>query len=229
MKEEQQRRQNLMHDGSGIDFFSFGTRKIEKSNQYFLRLGEYYRQPGVSFAIEKGNSIYRHPANSNADNLHQAVYKEETIPVRYAYDPFLEENRKGAVLIPVTKGSYTMLQIFTLVLLITAVVLIFYFGFYNFFRVLMEIGRGNGFNRKNTSRLYTAGWTFLLIPIIPLVILQVSDWYFGSCIPDGLSFSFFRSLRDGLWTHILAGSPVLITAIAFEKGTRIKEELDTVI
>ena len=49
MKEEQLRRQNLMHDGSGIDFFSFGTRKIEKSNQYFLRLGEINRRGPVTF------------------------------------------------------------------------------------------------------------------------------------------------------------------------------------
>ena len=229
MKEEQLRRQALLHDGSGIDFFSFGTRKIEKTSQYFLRLGEYYRQPGVSFDIKNGNSIYRHPVTSTGNDFHQAGFKEETIPVRYAYDPFLEENRTGAVLIPVSKGSYTLLQIFTLLVFIAAVVLILYCGFYNFFRVLLDIAKGNSFSRRNTSRLYTAGFTFLLVPIIPLLLLQVADWYFGSSIPDGLSFSFFRSLRDGLWTHILAGSLVLVTAIAFEKGRVYKREVDTLV
>lgn len=229
MKAEQLRRQLLKDEGSGIDFFSFGTRKIENTNQYFLRLGEYYREPGVSFDIENGNSIYRYPANTAANGMQHAGYKEQVIPVRYAYDPFLDDHLKGAVLLPVSKSNYTILQVFTFILTLAAVILILYFGFYKFLLVLVDIARGKGFSHKNTSRLFVAGWTFLLVPIIPLLLLQVADWYFASSIPSGLSFSFFRSLSNGHWTHILLGTVVLATALAFEKGTKMKNELDTVV
>ena len=122
-----------------------------------------------------------------------------------------------------------MLQVFTFVLFLSAVILFLYFGFYKFLLVLLDIAKGKGFSHKNTSRLFIAGWTFLLVPIIPLVLLQVADWYFASSIPNGLSFSFFRSLSEGHWTHLLLGTVVLATALAFEKGTRMKEELDTVV
>ena len=228
MKQEQIRRQQLLDDGNGIEFFSFGTRQSNNTGQHYLLLGEYYRQPGVSFDIQNGNTIYRYPANPTTHGVEFAGFKEKIIPVRYAYDPFMEESSKGAVLIPISKGSYGILQIFTSVLFIAALVLILYFGFYKFIRVLLDIAKGRGFTQQNTARLYLVGWTFILIPFIPLLLLQIGDWYFAESIPEGVSFSFLHSLR-GYWVSLLIGSIILVTALAFEKGIRLKKEMERVL
>jgi hypothetical protein len=228
MKEEQKRRQIVREEGNGIDFFSIGIRKMEKTGQYFLRLGEYYREPGISFTIENGNYVYRYPDRIAGAGIQRVNYREEITLVRYAYDPFLEENFKGSVLIPISKGDYTILSIITLLLFLASVILFLYFGFYNIIRILLDISRGKGFTHKNTLRLYVAGYTFLFVPLIPLLLIQVANWYFSASIPSGLSYSFLRSIREGYWNSILIGTIVLITAFAFEKGTRIKRELDTV-
>lgn len=219
---------------SSLDYdHPFGKKVSEKD--YFITLNWWqlnlfeYGDERLVYYVKNGQSFLRkmicgkelikdYHGKSRAINVCREI--EVKIPFKYS------EGSK-AMLIPVSKTTYNVLQP---VFIVAVILYFFYFVFFilgNFIKFLLEIAGGTPFSETNVSRLRMIALNLLLIPLglflINLLLRLIFYKYFTSDLhmsPDQWSFYWKPLILSGIFAALY---------IAFRKGKQLQEDNDLTV
>ena len=206
---------------------SFDSKKFksEYKNKYFIQLNGFTLKTHADFFIKKDKYFVNHIIWDRIYSGHPSEKKETSL----RYSPgSLDFTTDSALLIPISKKSYLILEKVVEVLSITLILFLLYTFYVLPGKVLVSIASGQPFTKKNIKRLNITGWVLLISAILPQLILITIEWIMRNRIPNEIHFPFLLSILDHRLI-LIAGLAVLLIANAFKRGYKLQQEQDLTI
>lgn len=233
--EQQQSEQKYFSEtpGTSLNALSLGYSITDRDEdnpgkKYFLRLAGYRLKPYTLFSIEDHQWLMKSAVWDTTGGKYRPGHIEiKPVSIRFAPDPVNKE-AAGNVLIPLSKGRFTVLKISAWIILIA----LFLYGIYALLMipagVLIRIAKGKSFSKTNYRRLFLTGWSLILFALLALVLSLVMHLVFAGRLPQEIDYPLFENLLQyrGM---ILAGLIVLLLARAFQSGYKLQSENDSTV
>jgi len=206
---------------------SFDSKKFksEYKNKYFIQLNGFTLKPFAGFFINKDKYFVNHIIWDRIDSGHPSEKTETSL--RYLPGS-LDFTTDSALLIPISKKSYLILEKVVEVLSIILILFLLYTFYVLPAKVLVSIASGQPFTKKNIKRLNVTGWVLLISAILPQLILITIEWIMRNRIPDEIYYPFLLSILDHRLI-LIAGLVVLLISNAFKRGYKLQQEQDLTI
>lgn len=231
----------LRGGGAGVSIPFFGVRHIyecdscnsfdskkfksEYKNKYFIELNGFTLKTHADFFIKKDKYFVNHIIWDRIDYGHPSEKKETSL----RYSPgSLDFTTDSALLIPISKKSYLILEKVIEVLSITLILFLLYTFYVLPAKVLVSIASGEPFTKKNIKRLNITAWVLLISAILGPLVLITIEWIMRNRIPDEIYYPFLLSILDHRLI-LIAGLVVLLIANAFKRGYNLQQEQDGTI
>ncbi len=202
------------------------NKELEKEKLYYFKLSGYeLKDYNTQFYIadDKYHLAYVKWDKQAANKLNkQGHYESKQIKVRYA-------SERKSILIPISKKTYTILNvtIWAFGFLTGALILYFFFGLP--IRLLINISKGRAFTERNIQMLNQISLFAFIISFFAILspyIFRVIFWQF---IPGDFKMeSILQKISDNLVVLIIAVITFII-AKAFKKGYILQYEQDLTI
>jgi hypothetical protein len=199
--------------------------KSEYKNKYFIQLNGFTLKADADFFINKDKYFVNHIVWDRIDSGHPSEQKKTSL----RYSPGgLDFTTDSALLIPISKKSYLILEKVVWVLSIILILFLLYTLYALPAKVLVSVASGDPFTKKNIKRLNITGWVLLISAILPPLLLITIEWIIKDRIPNEIHFPFLLSILDHRLI-LIAGLVVLLIANAFKRGYNLQQEQDLTI
>lgn len=133
-----------------------------------------------------------------------------------------------AVLVPVSKGSFTLGRNFTYIVMALIALALLYIFIALPINVLLRIARGKVFTQINLRELHMIAYIALGLFVVQMILPYIVRFFFLKKIPAELTVSF-SGLFNSTWEIGLFGIVMLAIARAFAKGYKLQQEQDLTI
>ncbi len=189
-----------------------GYSPTNYNTKFFMDKGTY------NLAYVKWDSVVKR----KYDSTKTGHYERKQIPVRYT----TEDKR---ILIPISKKQFSLIDGF-----LNTWTFIWLFLFVYFFiglpiQILINISKGNAFNKKNILRFKIMAYVLFAYALASTLIPYVLKFFFRKLIPDDFKYqSIIQSLLNNLYLFLIAIA-IFIIAKAFQKGYKLQQEQDLTI
>ena len=204
------------------------NKELEKEKLYYFNLSGYdLKDHDTRFYIadDKYHLAYvkwDKPIKAGNELNKEGHYESKQIKVRYA-------SERKSVLIPISKKTYTILNvtIWVFAFLTGAMILYFFFGLP--IRLLINISKGRAFTERNIQMLNQVCLFALIISSFAILSPYIFRIIFWQMIPDDFKMeSLLQKIADNLVVLIIAVITFII-AKAFKKGYTLQYEQDLTI
>lgn len=217
--------------GPYYDYYS------KTSPRYYMAIPG-FRMPGNGYDVWEPPLFYKKGGVSymkyfRQDTIRQGQNKGSLMghwvnkPIRYRVMDNItdKEKKEKSLLIPVSKTTYTVLNMVCWGTMIIYV-LLFLLVLRNFILVLIDIARGKAFEVNNYRRLFFIAGAIAFSPVYSFVGQVLLQWSFRSYYAGDLAVYIDWQKYLG-W--LLGAAVVFLLAIAFRKGYRIQQEQELTI
>jgi hypothetical protein len=182
----------------------------------------------ADFFINKDKYFVSHTVWDRIENDFKSGHPEQKeTSLRYSTGNF-DLKTDSALLIPISKKSYLILEKVVWALVIILILFLLYTLYALPAKVLVSIASGQPFTKKNIKRLNITGWVLLISSILPSLVLITIEWIMKDRIPNEIYFPFLLSIFDHK-VILIAGLVVLLIANAFKRGYNLQQEQEGTI
>lgn len=205
-------------DKEGIDdymiklgWWQLDTGTFDNPTKYYVKNGQSYLRKGIC-----------RPKQIKDNKVVSWFCKETDVPVSFRYD-----EKKKALMLPVSKSTYKILEPMMIGLGFGTLIFYLYFILASILRVLMDIRKGNPFSDGTIRRLRFLAICSFSIPIIAFSINMLIRLVFSRYFVEDLKLS------SEAWSIFLKPFMIgiIVTALyfAFKQGKKLKEDQDLTI
>lgn len=224
----------IMGFGEGVGTLHYGLTKITECDtckkfilgnqseefgykeKYFLELKGYTLNTHAYFYIDKDKYFIE----NRFEDLKE-------IKVRFKTELDVHNKAQSALLIPISKKTYTTLKVIMWVI-IPLLIFLSWIIFVLPIKVLLRIALGDPFNSKNISNLKLSGITLITIMLLPILSSWLLPLFLGSRMPKEIYFPVWLYIHD-IKGWLVGGLAMLILASAFKNGFELQQEQDLTV
>jgi len=193
-------------------YFGLDGYSLDYYTKFFLQNGTF------NLAYVKWDSVIKR----KYDSTQVGHYERKQIPVRYS----TEDKR---VLIPVSKNQHRFISVALNILSFSWLFFFVYFFIGLPIQILINISKGDAFNKKNIKRFKIMVYVLFAYALISTLAPYILKFFFRKMIPSDFQLqTFLHGFFNNLYLFLIA-IVIFVIAKAFQKGYRLQQEQDLTI
>lgn len=205
------------------------TEKNKKQfrNKYFFVLKDYTLGNNTFFKIDKGKYFVRNFKWEKSGQGIKGTPTDVESKVRFAHTNEYPR-RETYLLVPVSPSLYNFLYVAFKILQILVAMFLLWAVIILPAQTLYNIALGRVFTKQNIGNIRYAGWTIIIVSVLPIFFNWIFLLAMGNAIPKGLYFPTLLYLNDNKG-FLITGVAFLLLGEAFKNGYKLQLEQDLTI